>query len=292
MSGKDIHVALAFDERFWPAAFATIRSVCLTSRRRKDLVFHLCYPGLSEEAKVYFDKITDECGAKIMHHDIEKNDTYQHFAQTLPHTKYISAVTYARMVFDRIISSDVQRLIYLDCDILVRAPIEELSATDLEGHPIGAVKDAHALRFSNGTDVASDWDLLDPADPYFNAGILVIDLAAWRKMDMVEQLLLLEKEGKMPRLINDQQILNHLYKNNWKQLDARWNMFAPNRAIETLDPKIVHYTGPNKPWNLINGLPFARVYRHVMTNELFYSYLRMRWARYWVGVGKKLIGRG
>ncbi len=272
-----IHVALAFDEKFWAPAYATMRSVCLTTHKRKDLVFHPCYPGLSQEGIETLDRISSEFGCEIIHHNIKDNREYQYFAKSLPFTNHISSVAYARMIFDRIIDKNVKRLVYLDSDLLIRAPIEKLAQIDLEGFPIAAGKDAHAMRWSNDRDVASNYDLLDPADAYFNSGVLVIDLSAWRKMDMVKTLLKLEENGALPRLINDQQILNHIFANNWKILDGRWNMLGVNRAIEALDPFIVHYTGPNKPWNLISGLPFARVYRHVMTNELFYRYMRLRW---------------
>lgn len=287
MNNNQLHVALAFDERFWAPAFATIRSVCLTTRRRKDLVFHLCYPGLSGEAITTLNKIETEFGAKIVHHDVAHDQTYRHFAATLPHTRYISAAAYARMIFDKILDPEITRLIYLDCDLLIRSPIENLLQSDLGGAPIGAVKDAHALRFSNGRDCIGDTDLLDPADPYFNSGVMVIDLDAWRKMDMAKSLFTLQEKGILERLPNDQQILNYLFANNWQELDQRWNMFGVNRAIEALDPHIVHYTGPNKPWNLISGLPFARVYRHVMTNELFYRYMRLRWKWKFTGGPKR-----
>ena len=61
--------------------------------------------------------------------------------------------------------------------------------------------------------------------------------------------------------------------------------------FDFLDPALVHYSGPNKPWNLISGLPFARTYRHVMTNELFYRYMRHRWARWWLGLPGRIFGR-
>ncbi len=273
---KQIHIALCFDEKFYPPAYATMRSVCLTTHQRKNLIFHLCYPGLSQNGKIVLEEISKEFGAKIIHYDISNNKDYQYFANSLPYTSHISSVAYARMIFDKIIDKKVKKLIYLDCDLLIRAPIENLYEVKLDNYPLGAVKDAHGLRWSNGRDIKHNKDLLDSADKYFNSGMLLIDLEKWRKKNMVKTLLELEKVGALPRLTNDQQILNYIFANNFKELDGRWNMLAASKAIEALDPYIVHYTGPNKPWNLISLLPFARVYRHVMTNELYYKYFRQR----------------
>lgn len=271
-----IHIALAFDEKFWAPAYATARSIALGTHRRGDLVFHLCHPPLPDDAMADLGRLESEFGSKIVHHNIDDDANYVHFASTLPSTKYISAVTYARLMFDRILGEDVSRVIYFDCDMLVRAPVEELAEADLKGKPLAAVKDPHALRFSNGRDVNEIRDLLDPADPFFNAGMLVIDLAKWRETDLTGQLYAMEKDGTLGRLAEDQQMLNYIFKRNWTPLDPLWNAQVCGKVMEMLDPKNVHYTGPNKPWNLINGLPFARTYRHVMTNELFYRYWRYR----------------
>jgi len=287
-----LHVALAFDEKFAVPAYATMRSICLMTTRRKELVFHLCHPGLGKKSLGILEKLTEEFGAKIVHYDLGANNDYQHFAAILPHTKHISAVMYARMMLDQIVPSDILRLVYVDCDLLIRAPIEELILSELGGLPVGAIKEPHSLRFAHGSDAVQNHDLFDSADPFFNSGVMVMDLDLWRKNSSLQKLREAEKSGALARLANDQQVLNFLFKNNWKQLDGAWNMFGVSRAIEGLDPKIVHYTGLNKPWNMFSGLPFARVYRHVMTNDLFYSYMRQRWAQKFKWLGRKLTFRG
>jgi hypothetical protein len=44
-------VALTFDDNFWAPAYAVARSICLTSKRREDVVIHFCHFGLSAEHK-------------------------------------------------------------------------------------------------------------------------------------------------------------------------------------------------------------------------------------------------
>lgn len=276
MPKKPIDIALCFDEKFWAPAYAVMRSICLTSRRRTDLVFHLMHVGLSGAARADLEQITTEFGAEVRYYDVGADPHFRHLAATLEHSKQIPAVMYGRLLAGKLLPKTVKRLIYIDCDILVRAPIETLFDADLGGRPVGAVKDAHALVFVNRRDVVSDRDLLDPADPYFNSGLMLIDLVAWRKRDMVTTLERLEAEGILGRLYNDQQVLNYIFKRDWTQLDPSWNVFAASLAIEALDPKAVHYTGPVKPWNLINPVPFRRVYRHVMTNAVYYRYWRQR----------------
>lgn len=287
-----LHVALGFDQNFWAPAYATMRGICLATHRRNDLVFHLCHPALTPQAIEDLALIGKEFGTAIIHHDITTDAEYRRIASEMPHTKYISEVMYARLFFDRLIHTDVPRLLYIDCDILVRWPIEELIGSDLEGRTLGAVKDPHALVSSNHRDGNQDRDLFDPADPYFNSGVLLIDLDKWRAMDVPARLRSLERDGILQRLVNDQQLLNYLFKNNWTQLDLSWNTLAAGVAMEALDPKAVHYTGIDKPWNLVSFVPFRRIYRHVMTNEIFYRYMRERVRRRWINRLRRLVGLG
>jgi lipopolysaccharide biosynthesis glycosyltransferase len=287
MAGE-LHVALGFDENFWAPAYATLRSVCFHTHRKSDLRFHLCHPHLSQQVLSDLDRIATEFGATLIHYDLETDANYKHFTSFLPATRYISHVTFARLFFHEIFPKDVARVAYIDCDVLVRAPIEKMLAEDLRGKPIGAVREPDTIVAGHGRDGVDPRfkGLLDVADPYFNAGILLIDLKAWREMDMTALLHRLAAEGTLQRLGNDQQILNYIFKNNWTHIDRGWNTIAVNPAIEVLDPKIVHYTGLQKPWNLITFLPFGRGYRHVMTNEFFYRYMRQRFVRRW----KKRLG--
>lgn len=279
-----IHIALAFDQNFWAPAYATMRSICLSTRRRTDLVFHLCHTALKDFARTDLQRIEEEFGAALFYYEIDTDPDYLLLAETLPHERHIPAVMYARLMFGRILPKNVSRLIYVDCDIHVRHAIEELYEADLEGRPVGAVADPHSPRFSNGRDVNQDRDLLDPADPFFNSGLLLIDLDAWRKRDIVGELRRLDDQKLLGRFVNDQQLLNYLFKQNWTPIDSGWNTLAASRVIEALDPKAVHHTGRDKPWNVITRAPFARVYRHVMTNELYYRYMRYRWAKWWKGL--------
>jgi lipopolysaccharide biosynthesis glycosyltransferase len=54
-----------------------------------------------------------------------------------------------------------------------------------------------------------------------------------------------------------------------------------------MDVRILHYTGKRRPWNLWSGTAFARLYRHVMTNDVYYAFMRQRWQRRL----RRLIGR-
>src|SRR5690606_27709269 len=88
---------------------------------------------------------------------------------------WVSSMTYARIRLQESLSDSIERVIFLDSDILVLGDLGELARVDLGGQPLGAVPDAHvddALR----TGLRPEHAGVPRVQRYFNAGVLVIDL--------------------------------------------------------------------------------------------------------------------
>jgi len=280
-----IHIALSFDDNFWAPAYALMRSICLSTRRRDDLVFHLLHMPLGQEHRTDLEAITREFGARLEFYPLEQSSLFEFFVAEMPASTQWPKVVYARMLVADLLPADIERVIYLDCDMMVRAPIEALYEADLAGQPLGAVRDSLAPFITVRRDMRQNRDIFDPADPYFNSGMLVIDLALWRQIDVKAEIARIAGKGWMSRLYYDQDMLNLVFRNRWTALDWRWNVIDAHPAHEALDPAIVHFTGKNKPWAILAGIlrstAYARWYRHVMTNELFYRFAGHRWKRWW-----------
>jgi lipopolysaccharide biosynthesis glycosyltransferase len=292
VSDTSIHIALTFDDNFWAPAYATMRSVCLFTHRRADLVFHLCHRTLTEAHRADIAAITDEFPVTLQWHDLDASELFRDVAARMPENKRLSNIVYARLMIDRLVGPDVARVLYLDCDMLVRDDIAKLFDVPMDGFPVAAVRDSIGAFITGGRDLRNNRDLFDPADAYFNAGMVLIDVALWRAADIIGRLEEALKSGVMGRIYYDQDFLNLVFSRNWKQLEWRWNTIDARHAHEGLNPAILHYTGEAKPWGVLSGLrqsvAFARLYRHVMTNELFYRFARHRWKRWW----RKRLGMG
>ena len=281
-----IHIALTFDDSFWAPAYTLMRSICLSTKRKTDLVFHLLHRPLSPEHRADLDKISTEYGAVLRYYPLDQSAVFTRFVETMPESAQWPKVVYARLLLPRLLPDDVERVIYLDCDMMVRRPIEALFEADLAGQPLGAVADSISPFIAGRRDMRQNAGIFDPADPYFNSGMLVIDRAGWAALDMEAEIATLAQKGWMERLYYDQDMLNLIFAGRWTPLNWRWNCIDAHPAHEALNPAILHYTGVNKPWFLLAGIlrtsAYARWYRHVMTNELFYRFARHRWKRTWL----------
>ncbi|MCB1020942.1 MAG: hypothetical protein KDC27_13500, partial [Acidobacteria bacterium] len=195
----------------------------------------------------------------------------------LPATGRYPKLVYTRLLLDRILPSDAERVIYLDCDTMVRKPIEHLYDLDLHGKALAAVADPYHDGIKLGRDIRTKKSPFDAAEPYFNSGVLLIDLKALAAANVPARVAEMAETGVLSRIFFDQDLLNYVFQRRWHELDWSWNLMLPKRAHEGLNPRILHYTGHIRPWAPYSGVAFSRTYRHVMTNEVFWRFFRERW---------------
>lgn len=281
-----IHIALTFDDNFWAPAFALARSIALTTARKRDLVFHLIHDHLRSERRSDFARLIEEFGVRIAHYELSEHAEFNAVCRQLPVDKRLHTVMYARLLIDRILPPGIERVIYLDCDTMVLAPIETLYEHEMGDKPIAAVMDPLRLVNMLGRDMREKTGLFDGTTPYFNSGVLLIDMAHFAQKRIPERIEDFRRTGVLEKLYFDQDMLNLIFADQWYPLHWRFNVMDPRVAHQAMDPWILHYTGHSRPWKLISTVAHRRTYRHVMTNELFYRYMRHRWARWW----KKRLG--
>lgn len=285
-----IHIVLTFDDNFWAPAYAVARSVCLTTHRR-DITFHLLHDGLTAAHRDDLDRLSGEFGVTVIHHGLTEHAEFNRICRSLPVDGRLHTVMYARLLLHLFVPESVERVVYLDCDTLVIAPIEHLVEQELDGYPVAAVQDAMRLFVMKGRDMRDKGDIFDGADDYFNSGVMLIDRAKFAAANPPAHIEQFKAQGILEKLYFDQDMLNLMFRGQWKALPWRFNITDPRVAHQAMEPYIVHYTGKARPWLLYANVAFRRSYRHVMTNDLFYRYMRHRWGRWWKRLPGRLMGR-
>jgi lipopolysaccharide biosynthesis glycosyltransferase len=138
----------------------------------------------------------------------------------------------------------------------VRRDPAALAGANLGGRTLGAVRSRVSPFAASPGGVRVWFELGMPgAAPYFNAGVLVMDLERWRAGDVTTRLTdFLVRYGDTTWL-SDQEALNAVLWNDWQPLDRCWNYithvvesFLPAPEQEPDDPGIVHFAGRSKPW--------------------------------------------
>jgi lipopolysaccharide biosynthesis glycosyltransferase len=293
MPEQAIHIALTFDDGFWAPAFTTMRSVALSSERQADLNFHLLHKNLSAVHRAELDAITQEFpGIRLHDYELENDAHFAAIKQGFVFKwRRLNDMVLARLIFDRLLPATVTRLIYLDCDVMVRQSIEHLWETDLQGRAVGGVIDPNRHKVMLGREFREKAGIFCYDQAYVNSGVLLIDLKRWAAADLMGQTATFREQGLLDKLYYDQDIINLVFAGELFALDWRWNLTNALPAHEALEPYIVHYSGDRKPWSLIGGTAFFNNYRHVMTNEKYYAFMRFRWRRRFEKLWRRLTFR-
>ncbi len=273
------HIALTFTDSYWALAYTAMRSISITSRRPQTLQFHLCHEELSVEHIQALDSVAEEFGVEVNHHDLAQREDLHSLAEILRTNSRFPPIVYARLLLDQILPKDVRRVLYLDCDTMVLEDISGLFETDLEGSAIAAVRDPNQLHLKLGRDLRARRHLFTSAEPYFNSGVMLIDLQALAKANVTLFARELSTRVNTSELYFDQDLLNLIFVGAWKELDWRYNLTGPRPPHTSLAPAILHYTRRPSPWNLGARVAYARLYRHMMTNRIFYLQLKERWRK-------------
>ena len=181
---------------------------------------------------------------------------------------HISKETFFRFVIQDVMP-DYKRILYLDCDIVIKSDVAELYNTDVDGYMLAAAHDIDFASQLNGFDkkipayAKKKLHLSDPYD-YFQAGVLLLNLEEMRKAYSLDEWLTLASEDYK---YSDQDVLNRYCQGRVKFLPQEWNLlfdngfhrvsgvlcYAPKEMLDEYNlaakaPKIIHYAGFAKPW--------------------------------------------
>lgn len=175
-------------------------------------------------------------------------------------TKLLPAITFklyehiTPSTMDRIFITSllpkVDKVIYLDTDLVVNADLEELYSMPTSKKGISAREDwcknyktlKEYIVKVNGASALKRIPKGAPINKkYFNAGVLVLDLKKLRQNKFEEKTKKLLKWG-----FDDQILINIYAKSNYYKLDHSWNIFANKE--DSQNGKIIHWAGDKKPW--------------------------------------------
>jgi lipopolysaccharide biosynthesis glycosyltransferase len=181
---------------------------------------------------------------------------------------YITPMGYARLIAPQLIDAEI--LLYLDCDMLACASADTLLRPVAGDCPIAAARDPYIPELGTPHVEQSRFPLgsRNAEDPYFNSGLLVIDVARWRSEWLSQRAMELVSSLDWRPLFGDQDTLNYLVEGRFELLDPRWNVMPVSVIQGALDftfhgerytpmpfqrsleqsPWIMHYATEVKPW--------------------------------------------
>lgn len=265
-------IAFNIDDNYVMQCCTTIVSV-LHNNPDTPITFHVVGSGLGSASKARLQEVVEGRGQRVCFYDIdeERLSAYSLFDQS----GHISMATYYRLFVADILPASIDKLLYMDCDLVVDGSLAPLWNTDVSPYAVAAVEDMWSGKADNYSRLG-----YDAAYTYFNAGVLLVNLDYWRRHHVarLSSAYVVEHAGKLK--FNDQDVLNGLFYDKKLLLPFQWNvqdgLLRKRRkiraeAVPQLDrdlqqPVIIHFTGHRKPWNFDCISPYR---------SLFFRYLDM-----------------
>ncbi|WP_394523326.1 glycosyltransferase family 8 protein [Lacrimispora sp. JR3] len=272
-----MNVVYASNDHYARHLGVSLYSLLEHNRESGELQVYILSMGLSGQTRERLSVIGKTFGRQIT--IIELGDLKERFSYEV-NTGGFDLSILARLFVGEVLPDAAERVLYLDCDTVVLSSLKRLWETDLESYMLGAVMEPTIY-----PSMKEEIGLL-PEDPYFNSGVLLIDMKQWR-LKNAQKLLLdfyCSKSGTL--FAGDQDTINGALKGQIKMLSPRYNFFTNYRYFRyghlvrlspvyknvskasfqeaKRHPVIVHYMGDERPWKQGNFNHYRRAYDHYL----------------------------
>ena len=159
---------------------------------------------------------------------------------------HLTRTAYARLLIGGLLPAGVRHILYLDCDIICTGALRPLWQLRDAVPLLGAVADRTGERWKDRLRL--------PADAvYFNSGVLLVNLAAWRNGDCASQIAAWMIANPDNLRLADQDAINACLSTAITPLPDCWNLqigfdSGPLPAARLNEAALLHYTSAHKPW--------------------------------------------
>lgn len=283
-----MHIVCCTDHNFIMQSGTMMKSVSFNNPNT-DISFHVVIDeSVSQNDRSLLLQVINQEHCKLYFHVFDPK-VLKKYPRIGIYGTHVSKATYYRLFLTTILPEDVDKVLYLDGDIIVRHPLAKLWNTDLTQYAVAAVMD------SDAEDILKYNQLrYSPSYGYFNAGVLLINLKYWREHHSLDAFMDIIINHPERIRFHDQDVLNIAFHDNKLDLPLTYNvqtsfMFPPTdiridyykyekALIEAIkDPVVLHFSFIPKPW--------TKECRHPYKQD-FFKYLALTpWKSYKVKTG-------
>lgn len=254
---EELHVATAIEGSYSPHAAAMLHSVLAQSDGLAVHVHCLHGPDLSERSADLLSQMLRDGGARV---DFLAFGDER--VRGLPTKGFTGKATWYRVFLPDLLP-EVERLLYLDADLIALDSLEPLWQTELGSSYVAAVTNVFMSHHAHRSELLG----LPEAQRYFNAGVMLMNLDLMRREHKTRDLMAYALDPASELGWRDQDALNVVLGERRLRLHPRWNcmnavmgipeseaVFDPTELAEARQaPAIRHFEGPgaNKPWHYL-----------------------------------------
>lgn len=240
-----INILLSTNDNYMMPTTVLLESVFDT--QTTPVSVYLLWSDLKEQSRTALREFVEDRGGSITFLETGSDA----FAD-LPTKDYISRETYFRLLAADLLPKELDRILWLDSDMIVRGNLDGLYDMDFEGAAVIACPHGEVMR--EVIDINCRNIRIEHREQYFNAGMMLCNLAVWRTMDIIERISRILGED-LPMEFPGQDLTNLVFNGSVKCEDfIRYNCMIHSIADRATydrakeEAVIVHFVGRAKPW--------------------------------------------
>ena len=285
-SKYDKHIVLCFNSNWMIQACVLITSIL--HYNNEVFTFHIIGKGFKHNDIKKIQKYARSCPVK--YYDSSSIDESKF---VLRNTDHVTIETYYRFFIPYFLDSDINKCLYLDCDIICTNNFESIFEIDIDNYSNAMVYDVtySDIRKFNRLQY-------DLKNGYFNAGVILLNLEFWRKNKLQEQLIKYVSTYPERCWFHDQDAINFICQGTIFPIKVSYNVqrvfwrvfswenpkgFPKNLLLSDYiernkwneikegcsNPIFVHFTEIQKPWKIDTFVPFTKVWRYFLSKTEF-----------------------
>ena len=203
---------------FYKIAGVSMISVMENNKDMENINFYIIEKDFDDESKDILFSIVEKYGRSLEFIKMPDINEYEQLNLVSIKKKW-SFDSYCRMFLDDLMPSGIDRVLYLDSDVICNGSLKELYQTNIGNNVIGGVTDWIGERYYRLFN-------LKPTSHYCNGGVWLIDLRKWRLMNFKEKVLNFIKEKRGYVFFMEQTTTNCVFEDYIYVLNPRYNVYS------------------------------------------------------------------
>lgn len=262
MHGEEDHIHLALSpwdltDDYNRHAGVTLLSFLDHCPKDEKVTVHLLYDeklciGKEKETeynKQCYQEIAERYNCELIYHHVELPESLENHPNI---TEQWSAGALLRLFLPELLP-EIDKIIYLDCDVVVNTDVSKLWEISLENYYLAACLDDARIYHSSKRCQKFYSRVGIPLERYFNSGVIILNLSNIRIKNPDFKDVIFTFMYENPVAFPDQDALNWYCQGNYLTLNQKYCVFSWwENAMEYDGDCIIHYT-IGKPWKLYNG---------------------------------------
>lgn len=265
---QTINILCATDKNFVPYCGIMLTSLFENNKDEHIVVYLLVDDTVKEPEKSKYLLLAEQYKQSIQIIQVDAST----FEKYPVYNKQWTNSIYYRLLAAELLPDSVDKIIYLDADIIVTRSIREMWEIDIKKYALGVVQDIWAPN-----QQVYDRLGLENDKNYFNSGSMLLNLKYWREHDLSIKYMTYIKDNFEKLWFNDQDTLNGVLFDQKLMLPVTYNfqvLFLKKSLFDemadeqkkdilaTTNPLIMHYSASTKPWMIkYYKMPYLELWR-------------------------------